>query len=134
MTGQNAATDWVWTLPKGFPVPHVPVDNPMSASKVELGRHLFYDPRLSGNGTFSCASCHEQRLAFTDGRARAVGATGEMHPRGSMGLANVAYSPVLTWANPGMKSLEQQAFVLLMLVMAFRRHCVFAETIAFVTA
>ena len=111
VTGQNAATDWVWTLPKGFPVPHVPVDNPMSASKVELGRHLFYDPRLSGNGTFSCASCHEQRLAFTDGRARAIGATGEMHPRGSMGLANVAYSPVLTWANPGMKSLEQQAIV-----------------------
>jgi cytochrome c peroxidase len=101
----------VWALPKGFPTPNVPADNPMSASKVELGRHLFYDTRLSGNGTFSCASCHAQRLAFTDGRARAIGATGEMHPRGSMGLANVAYSPVLTWANPGMRSLEQQAIV-----------------------
>jgi cytochrome c peroxidase len=110
-TGQNAVSDWVWTLPKGFPTPNVPADNPMSVSKVELGRHLFYDTRLSGNGTFSCASCHEQRLAFTDGRGRAIGATGEVHPRGSMGLANVAYSPVLTWANPGMKSLEQQAIV-----------------------
>ena len=111
VTGQNAVSGWVWALPKGFPTPNVPADNPMSVSKVELGRHLFYDTRLSGNGTFSCASCHEQRRAFTDGRARAVGATGERHPRGSMGLANVAYSPVLTWANPGMKSLEQQAIV-----------------------
>lgn len=83
----------------------------MSAEKVVLGRHLFYDTRLSGTGDFSCASCHEQRLAFTDGRARARGATGVLHPRSSMGLANVAYSPVLTWANPLMRSLETQAIV-----------------------
>ena len=53
-----------WQLPPGFPEPVVPADNPMSAAKVALGRHLFYDPRLSGTGSFSCASCHEQARAF----------------------------------------------------------------------
>jgi cytochrome c peroxidase len=100
-----------WQLPPGFPEPVVPVDNPMSAAKVELGRHLFYDTRLSGNGSFSCASCHLQSRAFADPLPRAVGSTGEVHPRGSMSLANVAYSPVLTWANPLMTSLEKQALV-----------------------
>lgn len=100
-----------WQLPPGFPEPVVPADNPMSAAKVALGRHLFYDPRLSGTGSFSCASCHEQARAFADALPRAVGSTGEVHPRGSMSLANVAYSPALTWANPLMTSLEKQALV-----------------------
>lgn len=81
----------------------------MSAEKVELGRHLFYDTRLSGNETQSCASCHVQALAFTDGRAQALGSTGEVHPRSSMSLANVAYSAVFTWANPVLLHLETQA-------------------------
>jgi cytochrome c peroxidase len=83
----------------------------MSAAKVELGRHLFYDTRLSVTGNFSCASCHDQSKSFTDGKARGVGATGEVHPRGSMSLANIVYQPVLTWANPNMKRLEKQALV-----------------------
>mgnify|MGYP000731235516 CR=1 FL=1 len=101
--------DYVWALPQGFPVPKVPEDNPMSQAKVDLGRHLFYDKRLSGNGTFSCASCHLQALAFTDGRAQAKGATGELHPRSSMSLAGVAYAQTLTWANPIFRRLERQA-------------------------
>ncbi len=83
----------------------------MTAAKVELGRHLFYDTRLSVNGQQSCASCHEQARAFTDGKARAVGTTGETHPRSSMSIVNIAYTPVLTWANPNMKQLERQALV-----------------------
>ncbi len=81
----------------------------MSAAKVELGRYLFYDTRMSVNGKESCASCHRQELAFTDGRARAEGATGQVHPRSSMSLVNVAYAPLLTWANPTLDSLEDQA-------------------------
>ena len=100
---------YVWDLPPGFPRPKVPADNPMSTAKVELGRHLFYDTRLSVTGTFSCATCHEQRLAFTDGKGRGVGATGEVHPRGPMALGNMAYTPVFTWANPTIRSLEAQA-------------------------
>jgi len=102
---------FVWELPSGFPVPAVPPDNPMSLQKVELGRRLFYDKRLSDNGTFSCASCHAQALAFTDTRATAIGSTGQLHPRSSMSLANVAYARTLTWANPLLVALERQALV-----------------------
>jgi cytochrome c peroxidase len=109
LLAQDAA--FQWNIPAPFPRPPVPADNPMSAVKVELGRRLFYDKRMSVNGKQSCASCHRQELAFTDGKARAEGATGELHPRGSMSLANVAYSPALTWADPTMTSLETQALV-----------------------
>lgn len=103
------AADFDWGLPKGFPRPFVPPDNPMSVSKAELGRYLFYDKRISVNGKESCASCHRQELAFTDGRARAEGTTGQLHPRSAMSLVNVAYAPHLTWENPTLTSLEEQA-------------------------
>lgn len=111
MLSPGAQADWSWNVPAGFPVPRVPSDNPMSEAKVSLGRHLFYDRRLSGNETQSCASCHRQEAAFTDGRAVGRGSTGEAHPRNSMSLANVGYQPVLNWANPGMLRLEQQALI-----------------------
>jgi cytochrome c peroxidase len=100
-----------WKLPAWAPKPLVPADNPMSRAKAELGRYLFYDRRLSVNGSTSCATCHQQARAFTDGAAHAVGATGARHPRGSMSLANAAYNPVLTWANPAEHALETQALV-----------------------
>ena len=83
----------------------------MATAKVELGRYLFYDKRLSANGKSSCATCHKQELAFTDGRAVALGTTGQAHPRGAMSLVNVAYSAVLTWSNPELKTLEQQMLI-----------------------
>jgi cytochrome c peroxidase len=107
----DQARDYQWNLPKGFPKPYVPADNPMSAAKVELGRYLFYDTRMSVNGKSSCATCHKQELAFTDGRAFGLGATGESHSRGAMSLVNVAWSAALTWSNPEMRSLEKQALV-----------------------
>lgn len=97
-----------WTLPAGVPPPRVPAEAPMTPARVELGRHLFYDRRLSGNGTQACATCHIQSLAFTDGRARPVGSTGEMHPRSAMSLINVAYRDSLTWADPRLTVLETQ--------------------------
>ena len=99
---------WKWNLPNGFAAPAVPQDNPMNTAKVELGRALFYDARLSGNGTQSCASCHSQASAFTDNRALSVGSTGKTHPRNAQPLANVAYHTTLTWANPNERSLEHQ--------------------------
>jgi cytochrome c peroxidase len=102
---------YVWDLPSYVPKPVVPADNPMSEVKVQLGRHLFYDKRLSGNLTQSCGSCHQQKLAFTDGRAVGLGSTGQSHVRGAMSLANVAYFPSYTWANKFMDSLEKQALV-----------------------
>lgn len=108
--GQGAVT-FDWRVPGGWPAPAVPADNPMSEAVVTLGRHLFYDTHLSGNGTQSCASCHQQALAFTDGRAQAVGSTGERHARGSMSLVNVAYASTLTWAHATLTRLEDQALV-----------------------
>lgn len=113
--GVRAAPDadqtWVWNLPRGFPRPYVPADNPMTAAKMELGRYLFYDTRMSVNGKSSCATCHKQELAFTDGRAVGIGTTGERHSRSAMSLVNVAYSGTLTWSNPRMTTLENQALV-----------------------
>jgi cytochrome c peroxidase len=100
-----------WNLPKGFPKPPVPANNPMTAEKVELGRYLFYDKRMSVNRKSSCATCHQQQLAFTDGRPASVGTTGELHPRNAMSLVNVAYSGSLTWSNPQLTLLEEQALV-----------------------
>ncbi len=94
------------SLPAHIPVPRIP---PASAMRVELGRHLFYDRRLSADETMSCATCHQQKRAFTDGRAHGVGITGEVHPRGAMSLANVVYVSRLTWANPHLDRLEDQA-------------------------
>ncbi len=111
LSPSGSSSSYVWDLPPGFPRPKVPADNRMSVAKVELGRHLFYDARLSSDNTFSCASCHQQDKAFSDGKARGVGVTGEVHPRGSMALANIAYSPVLTWANPTQRRLETQALL-----------------------
>lgn len=98
-----------WDLPANIPAPSVPADNPMSAVKVELGRWLFHDRRLSINQTTSCANCHIQELAFTDALPRALGATGEIHPRSSMSLVNVAYGSRLTWANHLLDRLAMQA-------------------------
>jgi cytochrome c peroxidase len=106
-----AAPAWQWSLPSWLPPPAVPADNPMTAAKVELGRYLFHDPRLSADGSMSCATCHEQARAFTDGKAVSTGVNGEVGTRSAMSLANVAYLPVLTWQNPQLTSLEVQALI-----------------------
>lgn len=107
----NAAERWQWELPVHFPQPSVPADSPMSEERFQLGRRLFYDTRLSGNGTQACASCHLQRLAFTDGRAVSIGSTGEPTPRNAPSIANVVYLPTLTWANYTLTTLERHAQV-----------------------
>jgi cytochrome c peroxidase len=94
--------------PPGFPTPLDPADNPLSEAKAVLGCLLFFEPRLSVTGEQSCASCHRPQLAFTDGRARSVGATGEALARGAMTLTNVAYNAAFTWANDQVVTLEQQ--------------------------
>lgn len=66
-----AGADFEWHLAQGFPRPAVPAGNPVTDAKVELGRYLFYDKRMSMNGKQACASCHRQELAFTDGKAQA---------------------------------------------------------------
>ena len=97
-----------WHLPRGFPTPAVPADNPMSPAKVALGRRLFFDPQLSVTGHHSCASCHDPGKAYSDGLAQAVGATGATLPHSAMSLTNVAYNISFGWTKPELQSLETQ--------------------------
>ncbi len=89
-------------------MPGIPVTNPLTVEKVQLGRYLFYDKRMSLNGTFSCGSCHKQELAFTDGLDHAKGATGQIHPRSAMTLVNVAWNTAFNWGDTTVHSLEEQ--------------------------
>lgn len=94
----------------GVTAPRVPVpdNNPQTPEKVELGRALFYDTKLSRNGDLSCASCHHQDRAFTDGRAVSPGSGGRLGTRNAPSLINVAYRSKLFW-HGGSPSLELQA-------------------------
>ena len=80
----------------------------MSDAKVALGKRLFFEPRLSVNGRYSCASCHDPQRSFSDGRVVAVGATGERLPHNALALVNVAYNVRFGWSQPGARSLEAQ--------------------------
>ena len=100
-----------WEIPDWVPEPIVPANNPMSVEKVKLGRHLFYDRRLSADNTMACANCHIQEKGFTDGTALSPGVNGENGVRNAMSLTNLAYLPVLTWANPTQRELEKQLLV-----------------------
>lgn len=110
LTGLGFAEDPLG-LPNWVPRPLTPPNNTLTSAKIELGRHLFYDTRMSLDQSMSCASCHVQAKAFTDGQKLSIGVTGEATPRNSMSLANVAFMPVLTWANPNLTSLEVQALL-----------------------
>ncbi len=98
----------LFRVPDHLQTPTYPEFNPPSAEKIELGRHLFYDLRLSANQTQSCGTCHEQALGFADGLRTPTGSTGTVLSRNSQGLANVGYASTLTWANDGLTELEDQ--------------------------
>lgn len=109
--GEEQPTGYLGDLPRGFPVPVVPADNPMTEEKIELGRHLFYDPRLSGNATQACASCHRQEHGFAEDRVTSVGSTGQLTARNAPGLANAAYHSTLTWSSKLLVKFEQQMLI-----------------------
>lgn len=75
----------------------VPDDNPMSIERVTLGRALFFDRRLSADGSLSCASCHRPGRAFTDGRPQAVGVGGRRGVRNVPTLINRGYGRAFSW-------------------------------------
>ncbi|HZN40739.1 MAG TPA: cytochrome c peroxidase [Planctomycetota bacterium] len=75
----------------------VAADNPLTAAKVELGKQLFFDPRLSGTGKMSCSSCHLPELAFTDGQPLSTKDDGKANTRNSPTMHNVGYLDRLYW-------------------------------------
>jgi cytochrome c peroxidase len=110
---QGKQTDLMATLrkpPLGLPAVPVPDDNPITQQKIQLGRKLFYDRRLSLNNTFSCAMCHIPEQGFTNNEmATAVGVEGRSVRRNSPTLYNVAYAKHL-FHDSRETSLEQQVW------------------------
>src|ERR1700721_1100489 len=94
--------------PLGLPAAPMPADNPATVETVALGRRLFYDTRLSADGSISCASCHDPGRGFTDGQRVAKGIRGQTGLGSAPPLLNAAYSPVEFWDGRA-ASLEDQA-------------------------
>jgi cytochrome c peroxidase len=88
--------------------PVAPKDNPTTDEKIELGRMLYFDPRLSGNGAVSCATCHNPALGFSDGQPKGVGVNGTVLARGSPTVLNAAYYKLQFWDGRA-ATLEDQA-------------------------
>jgi len=97
-----------WPQIKGYAEMVIPADNPMTPAKVELGRQLYYDSRLSGDGSRACYSCHLKENGLTDGKPKAVGAYDAALPRSSPTLWNIGYHSEFYWDGRS-KSLEAQA-------------------------
>lgn len=93
-----------------LPTFRFPDDNPQTAAKVQLGGELFFDKDLSGNGTISCASCHDPAKGYSDGRPLSIGFAGKTLPRHSPTLLNAVYNPTQFWDGRA-SSLEEQARV-----------------------
>lgn len=94
-----------WLLPE---MPPFPADNFPNLERVELGKKLFFDPRLSGDSTISCASCHNPMLGWSDGLKTAKGFGGGILKRATPTIINTAYNPLQMW-DGSKKTLEEQA-------------------------
>jgi len=99
-----SAAGWE-ALPKKAPAP---ADNPTTAAKVELGRMLYHDPRLSSTGTVSCSSCHNTMLGGEDNRPVAMGVNGQTGGRSAPTVWNAAFNATQFWDGRA-PSLEEQA-------------------------
>jgi cytochrome c peroxidase len=99
-------------LPRGMPVDLwrrlVPSDNPVTAEKIDLGRRLYYEKRLSADGTVACASCHDPDKGFSDGRKVAEGIGGKRGARNSPTVLNAVFNEFQFWDGRA-PSLEEQA-------------------------
>jgi len=112
--GQTDTGDEVYpiTLPAGISYDvwnyFIPKENPMTRAKVALGRDLFFDKRLSADGTLSCSTCHDPRFAFTDGKPVAEGIHGRKGTRSAPSILNAVFNSGQFW-DGRVESLEAQA-------------------------
>ena len=99
-------------VPRGIPVrewrKRIPADNPITTEKVKLGEALYFDKRLSADGTVSCATCHDPASALTDRNATAVGVRSTRGARNAPTVLNAMFSSLLFWDGRA-PSLEAQA-------------------------
>lgn len=95
-------------VPLGLPPVPVPEDNPLTAEKIALGKKLYFDPRLSKDGTISCATCHDPEMAWAEHLPTSEGLEGQLGEVNSPTVINTAYAPELFWDGRA-DSLEEQA-------------------------
>jgi cytochrome c peroxidase len=86
----------------------IPADNPQTPAKVALGQRLFFDPRLSSDGTIACSTCHDPARAFTDGKAVSTGVAGRAGQRNAPTILNALYNKFQFWDGRA-TTLEEQA-------------------------
>jgi len=94
--------------PLGLKPLSIPADNPLTADKVELGKQLYFDKRLSRDDTISCASCHDPKKGWSNGEAFATGVRGQVGGRSAPTIINAAYSDLQFWDGRAL-ALEGQA-------------------------
>ena len=90
-------TPFTLNIPKHFPKPQLPRDNPLTQEGIALGERLFLDSILSKDNSQSCAACHHTNMAFAEHRPVSLGAAGDPVRRNSMPLFNLAWSKSMTW-------------------------------------
>ncbi len=100
-------TPYTLKIPSHFPDMIIPEDNPMTVEGVELGRKLFYEKKLSGDNSLSCATCHAPDLAFADAHQFSEGIDGQLGTRNSMALINLGWNTSFFWDGRS-KTLEEQ--------------------------
>ena len=97
-----------WPQIKSYDPMVIPADNPMTPAKVELGKQLYYDQRLSGDASRACYSCHLAEKGLTDGLPKAIGAYGVPLPRSAPTMWNIGYHKEFYWDGRS-PTLEAQA-------------------------
>src|SRR6202171_4168181 len=95
-------------LPRDQTLAAIPPENPQTAEKIALGQKLFFDGRLSVDGTVACATCHDPQRAFTDGRPTSIGVQGRSGQRNAPTVLNALYNKTQFWDGRA-KTLEDQA-------------------------
>ena len=104
---QFTPTPYKIEYPSHFPDMEIPYDNPMTAEGVQLGRFLFYEKKLSGNNSMSCANCHQLENAFAENQQYSTGIEGVSGSRNSMPLFNLGWEEFFTW-DGSKNTLESQ--------------------------
>ena len=106
----DTPTPYPFKLGNRLPIPSLPLDNPLIAERIELGRRLFHDPQLSIDNTIACASCHQEDHAFSDPARISAGVNGQFSRRHSMPLFNLAWKDSFFWDGRA-HSLREQVLI-----------------------
>lgn len=108
IAADGGGAGFAFKVPNGLKELTIPKDNPLTAEKIELGKLLFFDPRLSVDNSVSCATCHNPKFGWSNGEAVATGVRGQKGGRSAPTIINSAYQAFQFWDGRALH-LEGQA-------------------------